>query len=101
MACLETLLAHPGIAAEKRTEFIERCYGEAQRLSNLLNDVADITRMDDGAQNIAKTTVDIGAIVADVAAGEEQRLRRGAGADECGEVEAVERALSAILRPFH
>lgn len=76
MACLETLLAHPGIAAEKRTEFIERCYGEAQRLSNLLNDVADITRMDDGAQNIAKTTVDIGAIVADVAAGEEQRLRR-------------------------
>ena len=65
-ACLETLMAHKDLAAEKRDEFIARCYADSERLTNLLADVSLITRMDDGSSAIAKTDVDLHEIIAEV-----------------------------------
>lgn len=64
--CLETLMNHPELSTEKRTEFIARCYADNERLKNLLADVSLITRMDDGGDAIAKSTVDLQEIIADV-----------------------------------
>ncbi len=65
-ACLETLMAHKDLAAEKREEFIARCYADSERLTNLLADVSLITRMDDGSSAIAKTEIDLREIIAEV-----------------------------------
>lgn len=53
LACLETLLAHPGMAEERHRSFLRQCYANADRLRRLLDDVATITRMDDGTHQIA------------------------------------------------
>ena len=65
--CLETILDHRDLPARKHWEFVELCYSHTQRLTGLLNDVAAITRMDDGAANIAKEPVDIGELVEEIA----------------------------------
>lgn len=65
-ACLETLMAHKDLAPERRDEFMARCYANSERLTNLLNDVALITRMEDGGEAIGKSEVDLREIVAEV-----------------------------------
>lgn len=62
LACLETLLSHPDLTEERRTEFIRMCHSNCERLGSLLNDVATITRMEDGRQLISRTQIDIAAI---------------------------------------
>lgn len=64
--CLETILTHRDLPADKHWEFIESCYGHTERLVNLLNDVTAITRMDDGAANIEKEKLSLREIVDDV-----------------------------------
>lgn len=64
--CLETILEHRDIPANKQWEFIERCYANTERLSNLLNDVAAITRMDDGISKITKEKVELDDIITDI-----------------------------------
>lgn len=61
--CLETMLAHPEMAADKRTEFLARCYAANERLRNLLDDVSAITRLEDGGDHIARTAVDLSQVV--------------------------------------
>ena len=65
-ACLETLMVHKDLAPERRDEFMARCYANSERLTNLLNDVALITRMEDGGEAIGKSEVDLREIVAEV-----------------------------------
>lgn len=64
--CLETLMAHPDMDASKREEFIARSYAQSQRLKKMLDDVAVITRMDEGAQRIEMEPVDIRQLVDEV-----------------------------------
>lgn len=64
--CLETLMTHKDLPAEKREEFIARCYANSERLKNLLADVSLITRMDDGGAAIAKTVVNLQEIIGEV-----------------------------------
>lgn len=64
--CLETLLNHPEMGAEKRTEFLTRCFANNQRLQQLLSDVSLITRMDDGAKSIIKEQIDLTEIIRNV-----------------------------------
>ena len=64
--CLETLLSHPDLPDAKRTEFIERCYANAERLRQLLVDVSTITRMDDGASQISRERICVSDIIAEV-----------------------------------
>lgn len=62
-ACLETLMTHPDLTEERRAKFIRMCHANCERLGSLLNDVATITRMDDGSRLIARAPMDLTAIV--------------------------------------
>ena len=63
--CLETLVNHDNLPAEKRREFLNRCLQANERLTHLLSDVAAITRLDDGGQAIPRCMVDIAAIASE------------------------------------
>lgn len=65
--CLETLCAHHDLSEYKRREFLERGLANADRLGNLLSDVALITRMDDGSALIAKTPLDLAQLIRETA----------------------------------
>jgi len=73
LVCADLLTDHPEISAEKRAGFIGRIRAGALRLNSLLNDVATITRMDDGASLIRKEPLEIAEIVEEIA--DEERLR--------------------------
>lgn len=66
-ACIETLLAYPDMSGDKRREFLERSLMNVDRLKRLLDDVALITRMDDGGDVISREQLDVGEIVREVA----------------------------------
>lgn len=66
--CLETLLYHPGLSEEKRREFLRRCMEHNARLQNLLEDVASLTRLEDGAHSIEKAPLDLCRVIEDVCA---------------------------------
>lgn len=63
LVCLDLLRDHPELTDDKRKEFTDRIYANAQRLSSLLKDVSMITRMDEGTGMIEKTPVDLQEIV--------------------------------------
>ena len=64
--CIETLLNHPDMNEEKRTEFLTRCLANNQRLQQLLSDVSLITRMEDGAKSIVREQIDLTEIIRNV-----------------------------------
>lgn len=66
--CLETLMAHPDMAPEKRQEFLGRGLRQSERLGHLLADVALITRMEDGQDAIEKHPVRLDSIIAETIA---------------------------------
>ncbi len=65
-ACLETLMTHPEISEQRKQEFIGQCYASSERLCQMLNDVATITRMDEASRLIAMETVDLNDVIFDV-----------------------------------
>jgi signal transduction histidine kinase len=66
--CLETLLHSDDLPKEKQQEFINRSYANCERLCVLLNDVATITRMEDGNEYIEKNDADLVDIISKVIA---------------------------------
>lgn len=74
-ACLETILAHDELPAEKRKEFLERCRLNSERLCNLLTDVSTITRMDEGSMQINKEHVMLDGIINETVKDAGERLR--------------------------
>lgn len=66
--CVESLIDHPEMPDDKRTEFLRRCQSGVDRLKSLLNDVSLITRMDDGAESISKEPVNLAGIIREVVA---------------------------------
>lgn len=63
--CAELLHDHPELPEDKKREFIERICYNTIRLSSLLEDVASITRMDDGASLIEKERVNLTELIED------------------------------------
>lgn len=63
--CLETLLNRRDMPAEKRDEFLRRCFNANLRLSRLLTDVSAITRLEDGGSSIMREQIDLKAIAAE------------------------------------
>lgn len=61
--CVETLVAHDNLPLEKRRDFLNKCLVNIHRLRNLLNDVAQITRMDDGGKNISMEPLDLSDVI--------------------------------------
>lgn len=63
---LETLLACPDLPQEKKHIFLERAYNQTLRLSELISDMALISKMEEKSSNFAKTDVDLYEIANEV-----------------------------------
>ncbi len=64
--CSDLLLDHPEMEYKRKEEFIRMISREIGRLSDMLEDVASITRMDDGAEMIEKETIDLKNLIENV-----------------------------------
>jgi len=57
---LETVLSHPELPEQQRLTFLRKCATQTQRMSNLLNDMSILTRLDNArTQQIEMGPVDI------------------------------------------
>ena len=56
---LETMLACPDMAPDKKQAFLERAYNQTLRLSDLISDMALITKIEESPEKLAKEDVDI------------------------------------------
>lgn len=65
---LETMIANKDMSEEERQTFIEKCYAHSQRLTQLLQDVSTITRLEDGSSHIECESVDLRGIIDEIAA---------------------------------
>jgi signal transduction histidine kinase len=63
---LETILCNPKISKDQMLDFIEKSYGQVDRLSQLLKDVATLTRIDEANTLIEKQSVDICEIIHEI-----------------------------------
>ena len=64
---LETMTTAKDMTEEERDAFIAKCYAHCQRLTQLLNDVSTITRLEDGSSRIERESVDLRALVNEIA----------------------------------
>ncbi|MDR2127028.1 MAG: HAMP domain-containing histidine kinase [Prevotellaceae bacterium] len=63
---LETILRNPDISKEQILDFIHKSYQQTNRLSQLLKDVATLTRIDEATPLIEKQSVDIREIISEI-----------------------------------
>lgn len=56
---LETLIACPDMASEKKQEFIEKAYAQTLRLTELITDMALISKMEERSSKFEKQDIDI------------------------------------------
>ena len=63
---LETLMACPDLPAEKQKAFIERAYNQTLRLSDLIGDMALLTKIEESPEKLAKEDVDIHQVACEV-----------------------------------
>lgn len=59
---LEILLSDKPIDEEKKRYFLDRCYGQTLRLSDLINDVSIINKLEESADLFPKEPIDVNAI---------------------------------------
>lgn len=64
---LETMTTSKDITPEERDIFISKCYAHCQRLTQLLNDVSTITRLEDGSSRIERENIDLRGIIDEIA----------------------------------
>lgn len=76
--CLETLIAHKELPAEKREDFINRCYAANKRLQSLLMDVSTLTRIEDGGESFIREELSVSDIVSEIC-DEYEELARNRG----------------------
>ena len=65
--CLETLMTHPELTAEKKEMFLKRCYDNSERLRALIADVATLTRLDEGGEVISREPVALAQVAVEAA----------------------------------
>lgn len=63
---LESILSNPDLPKERQHFFIERSFQQTQRLSDLLQDITVLNKIDEAKDFFDKSEVDISAIVKDV-----------------------------------
>ncbi len=64
--CADLLRDHPELSEEKRKKFISLICADTDRLTAMLEDVASITRMDDGASVIERERIEISDLISSV-----------------------------------
>ena len=60
---METILLNPNLDEEKRTQYIKRCYEQANRLTNLLQDISTLNKLDEATDMFAGEEVNLTNIV--------------------------------------
>lgn len=60
---LESLVSNPSMDKEKRVEFLEKCYAQSRRMSQLLTDMSTLTRLDEAHIVRPQTLIDAAAIL--------------------------------------
>lgn len=63
---LETLLACPDMPLEKKRAFLERAYNQTLRLSELISDMALISKIEEKSSNFKKAEIDFSDVVKEV-----------------------------------
>lgn len=63
---LETLIACPDMPQDKKQAFLERAYTQTLRLSELISDMALISKMEEKSSNFSKADVDIYDVAGEV-----------------------------------
>ena len=64
---LETMISSKDMSETERMAFIEKSYAHCQRLTQLLQDVSTITRLEDGSSHIVCEGVDLRALIDEIA----------------------------------
>ena len=60
---METILLNPNLDEEKRTQYIKRCYEQANRLTNLLQDISTLNKLDEATDMFVGEEVNLTNIV--------------------------------------
>lgn len=67
---LESILDHPDMSQGQRQHFLERCYAQSERMSKLLLDMAQLTRLDELPEHVSteaeSNQVDVVSIIRNV-----------------------------------
>ncbi len=63
---IETILNHPNLNDERKLYFIEKAYAQVERLTDLIRDVALITKTEEAADLMPRESVNIAHVVAEV-----------------------------------
>lgn len=63
---LETIIACPDMAAEKKQAFMEKAYNQTLRLTELITDMALITKMEERSEKLHKEEIDLYDIASEV-----------------------------------
>ena len=63
---LETLITCPGISEERKNMFIDRAYVQTLRLSDLIRDIAIITKIEEAPEQLQKEPVDLHNVVDEI-----------------------------------
>ena len=62
----DTILDNPGITDQKKLQFIQRANAQAHRLTDLLQDISILNRIDCAPELLTMERIDISALVADI-----------------------------------
>lgn len=71
---IETILADPNMDESVRTQFLQRCFKQSQRLTSILNDMSTLHRLDDAPDAYQFGLVDMTALLKQVFNETEQAL---------------------------
>ena len=63
---LETIIANPNLAPEKRQFFIERCYSQSTRLTGLLRDISVLNRLDEASDMFDLSEISIKRLLGEI-----------------------------------
>lgn len=64
---IDTIMDNPDIDESSKNHFLKKTQEQVERLCDLLNDISNITRLEDGAANIQMTDIDFKKFVAEMA----------------------------------
>lgn len=63
---MESILSNPDLPNERKHFFIERSYQQAQRLTDLLQDISKLNKIDESSNFFPKEELDLASVVKDV-----------------------------------
>lgn len=72
---LETIIDNPALDGNMQKQFIERCFAQANRLTDLLKDISVLNRIDEAYDQFQKEPVDIGHLVEEIISDSQRALQ--------------------------